>query len=91
MIGLSFYLIAQVHAQGDDSISVKKSGLTVGLKYLSNNVYLGRIDSANIMYLVPTIGYTHKSWLHIAASLSYQLDAGINKIDAIALEKGIRL
>ena len=88
ILGFSFYFFVHAHAEGEDSIKVKKSGIVVGLKYLSNNVYLGRIDSANIMYLVPSIGYTHKSGLHIAASLSYQLDAGINKIDAIALEGG---
>jgi len=88
LIGFILCWFIQAHAVGEDSVKVKKSGLTIGLKYLSNNVYLGRIDSANIMYLVPSIGYTHKSGLHITASLSYQLDAGINKIDAIALEGG---
>jgi len=82
------FLFQHVHAEDSDTIEVKKSGLVVGLKYLSNNVYLGRIDSANIMYLVPSIGYVHKSGLHIGASFSYQLDAGLNKIDAIALEAG---
>lgn len=88
IIGLSFNLFVQAQAEGIDSTKVKKSGITLGIKYLSNNVYLGRIDSANIMYLVPSIGYTHKSGIHFAASLAYQLDAGINKIDAIALEGG---
>lgn len=88
LAGFCFFLVLQVNATDQDSVKVKKSGLIVGLKYLSNNVYLGRIDSANIMYLVPSIGYSHKSGLHIGASLSYQLDAGINKIDAIALEGG---
>lgn len=78
----------QVHAEDSDTIKVKKSNFVVGLKYLSNNVYLGRVDSANIMYLVPTISYYHKSGLHIGASLSYQLDAGLNKIDAFSFEAG---
>jgi hypothetical protein len=85
---ISFFLVLQVHAEDSDTIAVKKSSFVVGLKYLSNNVYLGRIDSANIMYLVPSIGYVHKSGLHVGASFSYQLDAGLNKIDAIALEGG---
>lgn len=88
LTGLCFLVVFQSKASDEDSVKVKKSGLIVGLKYLSNNVYLGRIDSANIMYLVPSIGYSHKSGLHIGASLSYQLDAGINKIDAIAIEGG---
>ena len=88
LIGLSLFLVHQVHAEESDTIKVKKSGFVVGLKYLSDNVYLGRIDSANIMYLVPSIGYYHKSGLHIAASLAYQLDAGMNKIDQVSLEAG---
>ena len=88
LIGLSLFLALHVHAEEPDSIKIKKSNFVIGLKYLSNNVYLGRIDSANIMYLVPSIGYYHKSGLHIAASLSYQLDAGINRIDAVSFEGG---
>jgi hypothetical protein len=88
LVSLSFISVVQVLAEDQDSVQVKKSSFSVGLKYLSNNVYLGRIDSANIMYLVPTIGYYHKSGLHISASLSYQLDAGVNKIDAVSIEGG---
>ncbi|MDP4238405.1 MAG: hypothetical protein Q8904_02905 [Bacteroidota bacterium] len=88
VIGLSLFQALQVNAEKPDSVQVKKSGLVVGLKYLSNNVYLGRLDSANIMYLVPSIGYYHKSGLHVEASLSYQFDAGINRIDAFTLEGG---
>jgi len=87
-VGFSLLFALQVQAEKTDTVVVKKSGIVVGLKYLSNNVYLGRIDSANIMYLVPTIGYYHKSGLHVAASLNYQLDAGLNKIDAVVLEGG---
>jgi len=77
-----------LHAEKTDSVPVKKSNFVVGLNYLSNNVYLGRIDSANIMYLGPSIAYHHKSGLHIGASMSYQLDAGLNKVDAITLDGG---
>jgi len=80
--------VLQVVAEKADTVEVKKSGVAVGLKYLSNNVYLGRIDSANIMYLVPSVGYYHKSGLHVGASLNYQLDAGLNRIDAVTLEGG---
>jgi len=88
LVSLSLISVVQAFAEDQDSVQVKKSSFSVGLKYLSNNVYLGRIDSANIMYLVPTIGYYHKSGLHISASLSYQLDAGVNKIDAVSIEGG---
>jgi hypothetical protein len=88
LYGFSFFLTFHVMGEETDTLKIKKSGLSIGLKYLSNNVYLGRIDSANIMYLVPSIGYYHKSGLHVSASVSYQLDAGLNKIDAIALEGG---
>lgn len=82
------FLILPLQAEKTDSIAVKKSGFVAGLNYLSNNVYLGRIDSANIMYLSPSIAYYHKSGLHFGASMSYQLNAGSNKIDAVALEGG---
>ena len=88
MIALFCSFFQQVQAEKTDSIPAVKSSFVVGLKYLSNNVYMGRVDSANIMYLCPSIGYYHKSGLHVAASLSYQLDAGINKIDAFSLEGG---
>lgn len=88
LTGICLFLVLQVCAEDSDTVKVKKSSFVVGLKYLSNNVYLGRIDSANIMYLVPSIGYAHKSGLHIGASLAYQLDAGLNKIDEIALDAG---
>src|ERR1035437_8812823 len=86
--GLCLFLILQVHAEEPDTTAVKKSGFAVGLKYLSNNVYLGRVDSANIMYLVPSFGYYHKSGLHVAASMNYQMDAGYNRIDALILDGG---
>ena len=66
-IGLNLLLIFPVHAEESDSIEVKKSNIIIGIKYLSNNVYLGRIDSANIMYLVPSIGYYHKSVRNLVA------------------------
>lgn len=87
-IGICLFSTIQIQAAEPDSSIVKKSNFVAGLSYLSNNVYLGRIDSANIMYLVPTIGYYHKSGLHIGASLNYQLDAGISKVDAISFEGG---
>lgn len=81
-------LVIRIDAEQEDSTDQKKSNLSAGLKYISNNVYLGRIDSANIMYIVPSIGYYHKSGLHVGASLSYQLDAGTSKIDEVSLEGG---
>lgn len=88
LIAFTFFLVFQLHAEKTDTVEVKKSGLAVGIKYLSNNVYLGRVDSANIMYLSPSIGYYHKSGLHIGASLAYQLHAGANKIDALNFDAG---
>jgi hypothetical protein len=87
-IGIYLFSTIQIQAAEPDSIIVKKSNFVAGLSYLSNNVYLGRIDSSNIMYLVPSIAYYHKSGLHVGASLNYQLDAGITKVDAISFEGG---
>jgi hypothetical protein len=66
----------------------KKSYWQTGLSYLSDNVYLGRKDSVKIPYLVPTIGYYHKSGLYIDASLGYATIPGDSHIDMVSLEGG---
>ena len=81
-------LFLSLHAEKKDSIVVNKSNFTVGLNYLSNKLYMGRIDSANIKCLTPSIGFYHKSGLHVGASMSYQLDRGLSKIDEIKIDGG---
>lgn len=66
----------------------EKSYFQVGLKYLSDNVYLGRKDSATISYITPNIGYYHKSGLYITGGASYQPNNGANRIDLVTVEAG---
>ncbi|HYM95256.1 MAG TPA: hypothetical protein VET23_14035 [Chitinophagaceae bacterium] len=66
----------------------KNSYGQAGIKYLSNNVYLGRKDSSTIPYITPSLGYFHKSGLYIIGSLSWLPVAGQSRVDVVALEGG---
>lgn len=69
----------------------KKSYWQAGLSYLSDNVYLGRKDSVRIPYVMPTIGYYHKSGLYADATLGYAILPGNSHIDMVSLEAGYAL
>jgi hypothetical protein len=69
----------------------KKSYWQGGLSYLSDNVYLGRKDSVKIPYVMPTIGYYHKSGLYADATLGYAVLPGNSHIDMFSLEAGYAL
>jgi len=66
----------------------KKSYFLVGMDYLSNNVYFGRKDSVASPYITPSVGYYHKSGLHINASASYLPVSGENRFDLFTVEAG---
>jgi hypothetical protein len=66
----------------------KKSYWQAGLTYMSDNVYLGRKDSVKIPYLVPSIGYYHKSGLFADVSVAYATIHGDEHIDLVAVEAG---
>jgi hypothetical protein len=86
VIGL--FCTIQVFAEDADSTTVKKSKFVGAVLYNSNKVYNGRVDSIDVMYISPSVSYVHKSGLFITASLSYQPNASINRIDEFALESG---
>ncbi len=69
----------------------KRSYFQGGLSYLSDNVYLGRRDSARIPYAMPTVGYYHRSGLYAAATLGYAIVPGSSHIDMVSLEAGYML
>lgn len=69
----------------------KRSYWQAGLSYLSDNVYLGRKDSVKIPYVMPTIGYYHKSGLYADATLGYAVLPGNSHIDMVSLEAGYSL
>jgi hypothetical protein len=67
---------------------VKRSHLEIGMNYQSNDVYLGRKDSARLPYFIPSISYYHKSGLFVSASLDYLKTAQISRIDLFTLDAG---
>ena len=66
----------------------EKTHLDAEFKYLSNQVYLGRRDSAALPYYIPTISYFHKSGLYASASLNYLKNSAVSRIDLVTLEAG---
>ena len=66
----------------------KSSYFQAGVDYQSNNVYLGRSDSARLPYLTPTIGYYHASGLYAQTSLSYLAASGSSRVDLYNIEAG---
>ncbi|RTL60869.1 MAG: hypothetical protein EKK37_01565 [Sphingobacteriales bacterium] len=72
----------------DEAPEQKKSYFKAGVKYLSDNVYLGRKDSTTVSYITPTIGYYNKSGFFITAGASYLPNNGANRIDLVTAEAG---
>jgi len=64
------------------------SYLMPGLFYVSDAVFMGRRDSVAAPYLMPSIGYYHKSGFYAEGSASYLLAAGEGRIDLIMLGGG---
>lgn len=59
-------------ATSTDTVPVKrKSHLKIEIGYLSDNVYLGRSDSAKIPYITAGLRYIHKSGLFAGVNASY--------------------
>lgn len=71
-------------ASADDT----KSYARVGLRFVNDYVYMGRTDSLQAPYLVPSFGYYHKSGLFVQGSFSYLTASGENRIDLYTLSGG---
>lgn len=67
---------------------VKRSHLDVGMSYQSDNVYLGRKDSARLPYYIPAVSYYHKSGVYASASIGYLKNSTVSRLDLITLEAG---
>ncbi len=59
-----------------------------GINYLSNNVYLGRHDSAALPYISPFIGYQLHNGLYGKAIVSYAPTKKAGHFDLLTLELG---
>jgi hypothetical protein len=65
-----------------------KSHFEAGISFQSNDVYLGRKDSAVLPYYIPEITFYHKSGLYATASLNYLKNETDSRIDLVTLEAG---
>jgi len=71
--------------------SHKHSYFEASFNYQSDNVYLGRKDSAVLPYYTPMLTYYHKSGLYFSASASYLHTSTDQRIDVVTLEGGYDL
>src|ERR1035438_5269926 len=76
--------------QNDDlsEVAPKRSYFLASLGYLSNNVYLGRKDSAVIPYITPDLAYYFKSGFFLEGAVNYVNTASENRIDALSFVGG---
>ena len=58
------------------------------VSYVSDAVFMGRRDTLAAPYLLPSLGYYHKSGFFADASLSYLLAAGEGRVDLFLLTAG---
>lgn len=70
-----------------DSNFTGHSYFKISTDYISNNVYLGRKDSAIMPYLIPGIGYYHRSGLFVEGSLSL-IPKNDAKVDLFTIDGG---
>jgi hypothetical protein len=82
------FLPLSLLAQSNTSSDKKKSYGQVGVKYLSDNIYLGRKDSTATPYITPSLGYFSKTGFYISGSISYLPISGESRIDVAAVEGG---
>jgi len=66
----------------------KYSHFATGMTFQSDDVYLGRKDSAALPYYTPSVSYFHKSGLYATASMSYLKNATASRVDLITLDAG---
>jgi hypothetical protein len=91
MILLSSYTaLAQdsTNATRDSTKEVNRSYFKASLNYQSDNVYLGRKDTAAMPYFIPMITYYHRSGLYFSASAAYLHTSTDQRIDLVTLEGG---
>jgi hypothetical protein len=78
-----------VKAAGSDSCDYNhQTYIAAGLRYLSDNVYLGRKDSLHLPYLTPLLTYHHRSGVFASAAVSYVPVPGRDRVDLVTLEAG---
>lgn len=64
------------------------SYLLSDVSYISDAVFMGRRDTIAAPYLLPSLGYYHKSGFYADASVSYLLAAGEGRVDLVMASVG---
>ena len=64
------------------------SYMRFGMRYKSDHYYVGRADSAKAPYIIPSIGYYHKSGFFASTALSYLVTSEDNRIDLYTISGG---
>jgi len=72
----------------DDKSDDATSSFKFGVSYLSNNVYMGRTDTATTPAIIPSIKYTFKFGLYFSGNLYYLPTKPKQKIDGGDLAAG---
>ena len=85
---LVFFTTSRLLAQHTDSLSDKKSKLTLGIGYLSNSVFLGRADSVTTPLFNTSLLYTLKSGIFFSGSINYIPSRETNKLDGGSIGAG---
>lgn len=68
--------------------AVKRSHPEIGMSYQSNDVYLGRKDSARLPYYIPAVSYYHKSGFFATASADYLKTPSVSRVDLVSVDAG---
>lgn len=87
LLAFAYPVVGQSPVRSYDT-AANTSYARFALRYKSDYYYMGRADSAKAPYLVPSIGYYHKSGLFINASLSYLTAENQNRVDLYTAAAG---
>lgn len=82
----SFYACAQTDTA--KTAPPEKDHFKIGFNFLSNNVFLGRVDSVSTPSLTPKLSYTFKSGIYLSGSMDIITNRKKNKLDGGEIELG---
>ena len=93
-ISLLLLAFSSAYAQKDTTTSKsdtnppKKSYLKIGVSYLNNNVFLGRVDTVTTPTVSHKISYTLKSGFYVSGQMDFITNRANNKLDGGNVELG---
>ena len=86
-MALCFFALKS-NAQSPDTAVAKKANLKFGISYYSDNVYVGRTDTAVAPSYEPMVRYAFKSGVYFSGALEYFPNRITNKLDGGNIEAG---